>query len=837
MLNEVQKRRLYLLIIATVAFTVRLIPSRTYSLAGNDAYVHHDLVMRIVSDGPGIIARDIPSLMGLKAYGYPPLYHMLGAALYMLFRTELVFFLLGPVLGTLAVLVMYRVATEIFSNEDTALLSAFLFSMVPSFVTRTSIFIPESLGLLLTTGILYMTIRYIKTVPGYPDIDKFELGGFLNIFRGESRYIVWGLMLFGIYIFTHRGWIFFAIAIMILLATFLIPSFRKRPLEFGLLFILGGLGILEFIMFAARFQSVPVTILGFPKWMGAVQLVLGLYGAYLLVRSRNPIHKFLIIWAAVFMIIGTYSFRFRDPYAAIPLSLLAGYAFTEVKLKLDNSERLKYYPLFRWNIGPLIMNVVLVFLILTPVIQGAAIGYASVVTPTVQQNAAFEWINQNTPSDAVFLSTLEDSYLLIGNTHRRDVLLGNTVYKGFMGDAPSLGENNAVKNDVSTIFESPLPSEACYLIEKNNVSYVYMSKTVHRKGLGLYIPFNPHFKTCFVSGDVSVYKYIKNPEIQSNSSEIVLDGEHSEIVNFIEKFWNGYSYSEAGGMSYSDPAEDLEFGSLFKGSYDSNAMIATLYIELGNIKGEEKLSSRGEYLLKWLSYKQMDNGSFPGGMPPSEYTLSTIQTIYPLMNLKSAEGQKIVNKGLKFVDSQVNGDEINISPGTKSSVLIGTDYLKLKTESQVAGMYPAGKREVIYSLINKQGYDGSWSSRAYENIGILKGLALYYISTNDSKTAASMKKGAEWLKDHQNPDGSFQGDGGENTYCLSHYSDAALIYSLTGDTDSMKKTIEYMMKRGVKNDPTPLHSFLTFIWDLKLVYGSDRALDMATELLNAEKKS
>ncbi|QHN08354.1 hypothetical protein [Methanothermobacter sp. THM-2] len=56
------------------------------------------------------------------------------------------------------------------------------------------------------------------------------------------------------------------------------------------------------------------------------------------------------------------------------------------------------------------------------------------------------------------------------------------------------------------------------------------------------------------------------------------------------------------------------------------------------------------------------------------------------------------------------------SPGTKSSVLIGTDYLKLKTESQVSRMYPSGKREIIYSLINKQGYDGSWSARAY-NIG------------------------------------------------------------------------------------------------------------------------
>ncbi len=827
------RERLYLAIILLASFIVRLIPSRTLSFAGNDAYVHHDIVMRIVTEGPGIVSHDIPSLMGLKAYAYPPLFHLIASALYTVSRSDAVFFLLPAFFGTAAVLVIYMISLEISGNHEQSLLSALLFSMTPSFVTRTSTFMPESLGILLFTGILWMIVRYIKTVPGYPDINNFELGGFLNLFKGDARYLLGASVIFIMYPFTHRGWIFLAIAVLILIATFLTPSFRKRPLEFGLIFAAMVVFLVEFIAFAARFQAVPVTILGFPKWMGVLQLVVGLYGALILLKSRNPVHRFLIIWAAVFMIIGTYSFRFRDPYAAIPLTLIAGYGLMSVIMKIRDSEVLKRYPLLKWDIGPALKSGAILLLILVPVSQGAAMAYSNVITPSPEQISAFSWIEKNTPQDAVFMARINESYLLIGNTHRRDVLLWNTVYRGFMGDAPSVKENRMIQKEVSTIFDSSLPPEAYYLIEKNNISYLYLTRNDHKSGIGLYAPYDPHFKTVFVSGDVSVYRYIRNPELESNTSEIrPQNNRYGEIIGFIEKFWNGYSYSEAGGNGYNDPARDLEFGSLFKGSYESNAMIAALYLQMGDETGDASLTERGSYLIKWLAYRQMDNGSFPAGMPPAEYTLTTTQTIHPLMALKSPESNEIVSKGLRFVESQTEKDEISIAPGKTSSTILGPDYLKLKTESQVSGMKPEGKGEVVNSIIREQGFDGAWSSREYENIGILKGLALYYISTKDEQVLESVQKGAEWLRNHQNTDGSFQGDGEEDVYCLSHYSDAALIYSVAGDSASLERTVNHIIERGVKNDPTPLRSFMTLIWDMKLIYGDDRALEIAGKTLH-----
>ncbi|MBC7099913.1 glycosyltransferase family 39 protein, partial [Candidatus Bipolaricaulota bacterium] len=140
--------------------------------------------MRLATEGLGILSKNPTSLLGLKPYAYPPFYHILGFFLYKIFNSQLVFFLLPPFLGMLSVLVFYKIAWEIFEKKREAILSAFLFSMVPSFVARTSVFIPESLGILLFTIILYLLIKYAKSMPGYSDIDNFSLGGFFKIFKG-----------------------------------------------------------------------------------------------------------------------------------------------------------------------------------------------------------------------------------------------------------------------------------------------------------------------------------------------------------------------------------------------------------------------------------------------------------------------------------------------------------------------------------------------------------------------------------------------------------------------------------------------------------------------------
>lgn len=821
-----------LILVCIIAFIIRLIPSRNLAFPGNDAYIHHDIVMRLATKGLGILSKDPTSLLGLKPYAYPPFYHILGLFLYKIFNSQLLFFLLPPVLGILTVLVFYKIAWEIFENKREAVFSAFLFSLVPSFVARTSVFIPESLGILLFTIILYLLIKYAKSMPGYSDIDNFSLRGFLKIFKGSPRYLIIALIVLSVYFFTHRGWLFLAITILIFILTFMIPSFKKRPIEVSILFLVAAAGILEFVLFTARLQTQPVTVLGFPKWMGLIQIIFGLYGGLFFIKSKNPIYKFILLWFMVFALIGTYSFRFRDPYAAIPLSLMAGYGLSQAIIRLDRV-KIPDYRILKKNLTPYIRLFVISLILIIPITQGGVIAYLNVINPTPEQIEAFKWIDENTPQDSVFLATLDDAYLLIGNTHRKDILLWKTIYQGMMGNPPTLKEKEMSEIEVKTIFTTSQPNEAYYFLEKNNITYIYIRKNMHQQGLGLYLPTDTHFKTLIVTGDAAVYQYIPNPPIEGKMAKINFTGnpEYEKITDFIEKFWNGYSYSENGGYTPTeyDPAKDLEFGSAFKGCYDTNAMIAVLYDILSSKTGNTEFKERSTYLIEWLKYKQMENGSFPGGMPPAEYTLTTAQTIYPLKDLKTSETEKIINKGLQFIENQTNNGNIKIAANKESSQFIGTDYLKLKTESQVSGMNP--NKEIIYNVIKKQKEDGSWTSTPYENIEILKGLALYYLATNDTKTLKTIQKGSKWLKANQDDNGKFKGDGDPEIYSIGHYADAILVYYVAGDKKAMKKTLNHTLKKNIENDPTPLKSYLTLFWDLKIIYNEDTALELSSQIL------
>ena len=837
--------QLYLILILIATFLVRLIPSRNLSIAGNDAYLHHDIVMRISEQGFGIISHNPLSLMGLSSYGYPPLYHIIGTILYEAFHSQLVFFILPPILGVASVFVFYKLAHELFDNKNVELIATLLFAFVPAFIVRTSVFIPESLGILLFISMAYFLVKYIKSVPGYENLDNFALKDFIKIFSGNYKYLLFTLIIFIIYLFNHRGWVFMALVVLLLMVTFLIPSFKKKPITFSIVFILIGIGLLEFVTFVARFQQEPVTILGFPKWMGILQLVLGAYGLFIFIKSKNSLYKFLALWAIVFMVIGTYSFRFRDPYAAIPLTLMAGYVFAYVLLpKINELSIFKSYKIFKRDFGGSLKIILLLIIIAIPIAQGTAIAYSGVSQPTANEISAFKWIEAETPTNAVFLTTKDNAYFLIGNTHRKDVALWKTVYEGFMGTAPSVDETVATQRDVDTMLGTAQASEAYYLLNKYNISYVYVAPDMYNltssNGLITYILYDTHFKTCFVSGDASVYKYIKNPTLNPPTNNLksspINNTEYKKSLEFIEQFWNGYSYSENGGDYLKDSLLDLEFGGINKGNYALNAQIATLYSYMSQSSNAD-LNNRSQYLINWLSYKQMDNGSFPTSIPPEEYTLGTMETIYPLMNGDNAsninENQTIITqKGLEFVNSQTGNAHINISNvKTSQNSALGSDYLSLKTDAQVSGMNPKGKEKIIANVLKSQKSDGSWTSQSYQNIEILKGLCLYYNSTKDNNVLKSIEKGSKWLMNNQNSQGRFTDDGNPSIYGLNHYADAVLVYQTAGNRESVVKTLSYMNNNNLKDDINPLKSYLTIISNFNLIYGEDKAIEIANKMV------
>lgn len=108
---------IYLLLLIIVSFIIRLIPHRNLLLAAYDEYLHRDLTLRIAEGGIGAVSRDLPSLLGLRAYSYPPLFHIVGAFLYRIFHSDYFFLAIPAVYGTFAVLGFYFAYKELFEDE------------------------------------------------------------------------------------------------------------------------------------------------------------------------------------------------------------------------------------------------------------------------------------------------------------------------------------------------------------------------------------------------------------------------------------------------------------------------------------------------------------------------------------------------------------------------------------------------------------------------------------------------------------------------------------------------------------------------------------------------
>lgn len=76
--------------------------------------------------------------------------------------------------------------------------------------------------------------------------------------------------------------------------------------------------------------------------------------------------------------------------------------------------------------------LIIAVLILTPTFQGGVYGgaYHYISIPSITDKEAYEWISQNTPENATILVWWDMGYLLIGNTHRKDVVVWKKVYQG-----------------------------------------------------------------------------------------------------------------------------------------------------------------------------------------------------------------------------------------------------------------------------------------------------------------------------------------------------------------------------------------------------------------------
>ncbi|MBC7095147.1 MULTISPECIES: DUF6798 domain-containing protein [Thermococcus] len=808
-------RRNKFALLMIVSFIVRLIPHRTLLLAVYDEYLHRDLTLRIVNNGIGVLSKDLGSLLGLKAYSYPPLFHVIGALFYGIFKTDYIFFILPAIYGTLSLVAFYYLSKEILEDEKKAFLAALLVGFAPNFLYRTSLYIPENLGILFFIVGMWLLVRFLKT--------------------GKTNYMLSLIILLPIYMVTHRGWVFFVGVGALMGFIYFIPWVKKH---LHYLVVLGIVGLAlyyapisgEFIRgLISRMPREEVTALGYLKWIGIVQLIFGVLATEKYFEE-GPIKQGLALWAWSFMILGSIAFRFRDPYASLPLSIMAAdFLVDEVFPRI--SKILEKITVDMSGIGSSIFkkvllnkkmtSVIVALLILGPILQGAYSSYAYIIPPTVKDKEAFEWIKENTPEDAVFLVWWDLGYLLIGNTHRKDVVMWKKVYQGFFEEAPDPQEANKAYADHVVMFSSTQKDRVYTLMKAYNVSYIYVDK--YRRAYGLikyglmeYAPYDTHFKTLFVNGNSELYQFIPNPTLlPPDRDKLEYSGSYEVLVNFLEKFWTGYNYAD--------------FDDGYKGDYFLNARIAEIYSYLYQKTGDEKFKERYEWLLKWLAYKQLENGGFPEGIPPNDFTLYTAFTIEPLKRL-SFEGQE---KTMKYLRDRIQEDYImTTSKDKKGDLFAEAQMLPILYEYELLNKTVLDN--IITKILDEQRNDGSWKKSLGGTIVTAFALARYYQLSEDERVLPAIKKAAEWIREQQEDNGRFKGEKGYG-YSRVTYADVLFVYHIAGMEHEKEQMLEIIKTTYELNkEPRPLQSILDIFRALEYIYGTENAINLVENIISSQ---
>ncbi|MCX8151150.1 MAG: hypothetical protein N3D85_06585 [Candidatus Bathyarchaeota archaeon] len=202
-----------LLLILFIAFTIRILPMRWEIPSGSlwlnefDPYYQYSLTSKMVNDG--LLSPYSPPWINTQQF-YPdgldmsqsfPSLPMTAAVLYNIISglgvsIDLMSFcsLMAPLLGTLAVLVMYFVGKDM-GGKTVGLLSALILALMPSYIQRSSLgfFDTETVGVLALLLFIFMFMRAIDFNRSFRSMVLYSLGSAAALFYFSAG---WGAAYF-----------------------------------------------------------------------------------------------------------------------------------------------------------------------------------------------------------------------------------------------------------------------------------------------------------------------------------------------------------------------------------------------------------------------------------------------------------------------------------------------------------------------------------------------------------------------------------------------------------------------------------------------------------------
>ncbi len=727
-----------LLAIFIFAVFVRILPVLVFQVpAGLDSYLHIDIALRIAEKGT-LLSMDPLSLIGMKAYSYPPGFHAL-LAFFLLFLPPVAgAHLVGATIGALTCIFIFRISQEIFRDDGVSLFSALFFATSPIHIFRTSMPIPEGFGVLLFTISLLFLIRYLRTK--------------------EMKQLGISLLVLVVYAFSHRGWTLYVLSALLLLLVYYSGIFRKKRYVLSMGAFIAAIYFVITNYFSdllARINIEAVSALGYLKWMGGAHIVFAVIGIILLHKTKDKLKLFLIVWAALLLGIGSFSFRFRDPYAAIPISLLAGYAV--INYVIPECKK-------KGNV----LKYVLSFIVIFAVLQALATSLYIVEHPSPEEIEALNWIKGNTPQDSIILTWKEEGYYIMGMTERKDILTWKKIYQGFFEEPPSVDEAKGAYIDMFVMFRSANMDWMLKLMDGYDVDYIYIDARMRSEldalkyGLVDHLSYDTHFEPVFANDMAEIYEYNPEPMLPENHTEKLTEYTDFEdyrptfdskmatsLMPYLEEYWNGIAY-----LDHRD----------YRAHYPDITEIVKMLVLMHDRTGNDVYMARAYWLLNWLDFEQLHDGGYFDQKyeNPKKSTATTCLVVSDLMEIhEKYPGTPVpdLDSSVSMINSNFNGNWVR-TLGSSQFDDYRTDAVCLPALSRIENTEAVGV--IVQKLIDVQKEDGAWpygefSDRSTVNsqTTILDSLIEYYGMSGDGSVRPAIEKGARWLSTQQNSKGMF----------------------------------------------------------------------------------
>jgi len=417
-----------LLVRLVIAFSI---PEFTY-----ESYFHLRQVEHILQTGLPLYHDQLS--YGGRDFSFLPFFHYFVAFFALFFPLSLVAKVLPNVLTALLVPITYLISKKITGHQVGSLVAAFVAGFLP-ILFETNAFIVHTLFLPLIFLVIYIFMRFQESVKK----DKSIRYKFLYLY----------IILFFLLSLTSPLAVIVLIGFGLYAILSLVEEKKIYPEEFELaLFSLFLYLWVQFIFFKRSlleegisfiWQNIPLRIVEqyFPKFSIGSALVLvsiipfltGVVVVYKSLFKLKNQKSFLLISLVIATSILTWMrfIRFRQALAFFSVVLAILFAIFYQDLE-------KYWHKTKWPqhqkyLLPVII-VILLFSTLLPAISTAL----RQETPSVEEVAAFKWINENTPESATLLATLEEGHLVTYYAKRRNLIddrfiLADDVEKRFQG--------------------------------------------------------------------------------------------------------------------------------------------------------------------------------------------------------------------------------------------------------------------------------------------------------------------------------------------------------------------------------------------------------------------